>query len=183
MKPLNIIVAVSNNWGIGLHGSLPWRLKKDMAFFKKLTTEAKPGSLKNVVIMGRNTWNSIPEKFRPLQDRINIVVSSTLASAPPGVFVLPNLTACMDLLEQQLSRDVDRIFVIGGSQLYKDVLEQKKYPVRIFCTHVMKDVDCDAFFPKVNWDELKKIELPEVPSEVIEENGYTYKFCVYDIPV
>jgi dihydrofolate reductase len=60
--------------GIGQAGRLPWRLKEDMKFFKHLTTLA-PSPLKNVVIMGRKTWQSIPHKFRPLANRINIVVS------------------------------------------------------------------------------------------------------------
>ena len=71
---LSLIVAYDENLGIGKNNDLPWILKKDMNYFKNITTD----NSNNVVIMGRNTWESIPEKFRPLQNRINIIISNTL---------------------------------------------------------------------------------------------------------
>ncbi|KAK4470452.1 hypothetical protein MN116_006004 [Schistosoma mekongi] len=179
---LNVIVAVSENWGIGKCGGLPWKLKKDMAFFKAVTTKAKSG-LKNAVIMGRVTWESIPKNFKPLKDRINVVVSNTLSQTPSGVQVVPNLNAAINLLyNEEFSPIVDEIFVIGGYSLYKEVLKQTIYPVRIYCTHVLNEVDCDTYFPKVDWGKLKKIDLPDIPADTFTENGLTYKFCVYDVP-
>lgn len=76
-KPaLTIVVAATNRLGIGQNNGLPWRLKQEMAYFAKLTStipEGKTGT--NAVIMGRNTWESIPAKFRPLKNRLNIVLS------------------------------------------------------------------------------------------------------------
>ncbi|KAF8562683.1 hypothetical protein P879_09383 [Paragonimus westermani] len=192
MHTLNIIVAVSSNGGIGFKGRLPWRLKKDMAFFKKITTDARPGKfhskknsfrylgLKNAVVMGRNTWDSIPEKAKPLPDRLNVIISSQLCSPPSGTYLVRSFTECMDLLNGDLRTQVDKVFIIGGSQLYKEIMQQTLYPVRIFCTHVEKHVECDTFFPEVNWDKLKQLRLPEVPSEPVEENGYSYRFVVYE---
>nr|CAH8853164.1 unnamed protein product [Trichobilharzia regenti] len=153
-----------------------------MAFFKQITTTAKPG-LKNAVVMGRITWESIPQNFKPLKDRINIVVSSTLKQLPPGVRVVPSLNAAVELLyTEELSSIVDEVFIIGGSRLYDETLKQTKYPVRIYCTHVLKEVDCDTFFPKFDWNKLEKINLPHIPKDTITEDGLTYKFCVYDVP-
>ncbi len=81
--PLNIIVAAEESTrGIGKNGNLPWRLPTDMSAFQKLTTKFRePGfetAATNVVIMGRKTWDSIPKKFRPLKNRINIVLSRTM---------------------------------------------------------------------------------------------------------
>ncbi|CAL8074566.1 unnamed protein product [Calicophoron daubneyi] len=180
MPTLNIIAAVSLNGGIGYNGGLPWKLRKDMTFFATTTTMAKPG-LKNAVVMGRKTWECIPEKVRPLKNRINMILSTTMSSSPPGTYVCKSLAECLNLLEsEELKSVLDKVFVIGGSSLYKEVLEQNKYPVRIYCTHVMKEVECDTFFPQVDWSKMKKISLPEVPEDVVEENGYSYKFCVYD---
>lgn len=72
---LTIIVAATLNNGIGQQGRLPWRLKKEMQYFARITTNASEGSV-NAVLMGRNTWESIPNKFRPLPKRVNIVVST-----------------------------------------------------------------------------------------------------------
>ena len=75
MTRLTLIVAATRNNGIGQNSQLPWRLSKEMAYFKRVTTNAPEGSL-NAVVMGRNTWESIPAKFRPLNKRLNVVVSS-----------------------------------------------------------------------------------------------------------
>jgi dihydrofolate reductase len=79
-KPgVTIIVAATLSNGIGAAGRLPWRLSKEMGYFAKVTSfvpEQERGSTpRNSVIMGRKTWDSIPPKFRPLKDRVNIVVS------------------------------------------------------------------------------------------------------------
>jgi dihydrofolate reductase len=71
----HVVVAASENGGIGVNGQLPWRLKGDMAFFKALTsgTHGPPG--RRAVIMGRKTWESIPPSFRPLAGRTNVVLT------------------------------------------------------------------------------------------------------------
>jgi len=71
---LSIIVAATSNNGIGQAARLPWRLPREMAYFASVTSDA-PSPLMNAVIMGRRTWESIPDKFRPLKNRINVVLS------------------------------------------------------------------------------------------------------------
>jgi dihydrofolate reductase len=71
---LTLIVAATRAHGIGKGGTLPWRLPKEMAYFARVTTHAPEGTM-NAVVMGRNTWESIPLKFRPLRRRANIVIS------------------------------------------------------------------------------------------------------------
>lgn len=77
--PLILIAAVSPSNGIGSSGGLPWRLSGEMAYFRRVTnfvpTYGNPPKM-NAVLMGRNTWQSIPTKFRPLKGRINVVISS-----------------------------------------------------------------------------------------------------------
>nr|GAT44172.1 predicted protein [Mycena chlorophos] len=74
MSRLTLIVAATKANGIGQNGQLPWRLPKEMAYFARATTNA-PADSSNAVVMGRNTWESIPTKFRPLKSRHNVVVS------------------------------------------------------------------------------------------------------------
>ena len=74
MSRLTLIVAATKANGIGQNGNLPWRLPKEMSYFAKVTSHAPEGK-QNRVIMGRKTWESIPAKFRPLRDRLNVVLS------------------------------------------------------------------------------------------------------------
>lgn len=81
-----IAAVTSSNWGIGMNGQLPWhpsRLKGDLEFFTRITSSGMPDEVEahekeTAVIMGRKTWDSIPAKYRPLPERINIVVSREL---------------------------------------------------------------------------------------------------------
>jgi len=74
MTKLTLIVAATVSNGIGQNARLPWRLPREMAYFARVTSNAPEGSM-NAVVMGRNTWESIPTKFRPLKDRVNVVIS------------------------------------------------------------------------------------------------------------
>ncbi len=90
VKPIIAIVACTRDGGIGKEGKLPWKLSGDMAYFKRVTldTEDIPGK-RNAVIMGRKTWESIPNSFRPLAGRLNVVLSRNPKSInlPDGVVV------------------------------------------------------------------------------------------------
>jgi dihydrofolate reductase len=93
MSRLTLIVAATKSNGIGQNARLPWRLPKEMAYFAQVTSNAPDGS-SNAVIMGRNTWESIPKKFRPLKNRVNIVISRNKdyeLYAPPIHAQLPTL--------------------------------------------------------------------------------------------
>ena len=146
------IVAATAQMGIGRDGALPWRLKGDMAYFKRVTTEA-PASQQNAVVMGRKTWLSIPKKFRPLPGRANVVLSRNPDAR--NELDLPEDVACYASLDAALTQmkareDVAKVFVIGGGELYKTAVNDAR------CTEVLltrvedpKGVlpQCDAFFP------------------------------------
>jgi dihydrofolate reductase len=169
-----LIVAASVNppLGIGLRGQLPWPpLKSDMCFFKRVTTRP-PHSDKNkdvktinAVIMGRKTWDSIPPKFRPLRDRINVVVSRSKTTQDfvghtnsADVLVTPNLPAAISALDGHCADwkiELGKTFIIGGSEIYRAALQElvisHRVPVRIIQTQVRRkdgaEIECDAFFP------------------------------------
>lgn len=77
-KPLSIIVATEQRGGIGIDSHLPWKISKDILFFRNKTIHTSSPEKINAVIMGRKTWNSLPHA--PLRERLNIVISPTLVS-------------------------------------------------------------------------------------------------------
>ena len=134
----DIVVAHDLNRGIGMNNALPWQCAPDMAHFKTLTTSHESNG-QNTVIMGRKTWASIPEKFRPLAGRKNIVVSSTLDQLE-GAQVAPSLDAALDM-----STSNGNVFVIGGAQLYLEALAHQGCDT-LHVTKIFKRCECDTFF-------------------------------------
>ncbi|XP_074661162.1 uncharacterized protein LOC141913886 [Tubulanus polymorphus] len=176
---LNLVVAASSQRGIGINGQLPWRIKGDMAFFKRITSEVSDNKKQNAVIMGRKTWESIPEKFRPLQNRYNIVLSRSISKVD-GAHVADSLDAALEHLRQpSLAATIEQIYIIGGSSVYAECLESPLC-YRIYLTQVYSDVTCDTFLPEFNTDLFKLTPDPNVNGEIQEENGIKYKIEVYE---
>jgi len=134
----DVVVAHDLNRGIGINNTLPWRCPPDMAHFKTLTTGTSDAL--STVIMGRNTWASLPEAFRPLPKRNNIIVSNTLSDLP-GALVAPSLNEAL-----LLANPSSNIFVIGGAQLYAEALAHEGCDT-LHVTKIFKRCDCDTFFP------------------------------------
>jgi dihydrofolate reductase / thymidylate synthase len=147
MQNFSIIVAATQKGGIGCKNSIPWRLKPDMDYFKTITTDCKDG-MKNAVIMGRKTWESIPPKFRPLPGRHNIVLSR-LPHEVPGVEYHESLKdAFYSLMHTQ--SNIEKIFIIGGASLYAEALHSP-YCERVYLTNIFNDFpECDTFFPPID---------------------------------
>lgn len=120
-RGFQIVVAATRSMGIGKHGQLPWKLPTDMKFFKSVTSATSSPLKKNAVIMGRVTWESIPEKFRPLPGRLNVILTRRgIKWDRPGVVVSESLDAALALLATPpYSSEVETVFVIGGGQVYK----------------------------------------------------------------
>lgn len=146
---MNLIAAACENMGIGIDGKLPWRLKTEMAYFTRMTTTTKDINKKNVVLMGRTTWDCIPLKYRPLPNRINMVLSrnSNFKVKDQDVLVCNSLDSAAELLSQpELCDNIENIWVIGGSHIYKDVMESK-YFHRLYLTEILAKFECDTFMP------------------------------------
>lgn len=114
-RSVAMIAATSLDYVIGKENKIPWSCKTDMLFFKKATTG-------NIIIMGRKTFESLNSK--PLPNRINIVISTTLATSIPDVIVARDLESALDIAHSldtsHLARNTchEHIFIIGGAQLY-----------------------------------------------------------------
>ncbi len=135
-----IVVAADQARGIGAGNALPWKLPTEMAYFKRITTEAAPGR-QNAVVMGRKTYESIPAKFRPLKDRLNVVLSRDPAYVAEGARTCRSLEGALALLASESS--VDQVFVIGGSSVYSEALRHPRCS-RVFVTRVHATFPCDA---------------------------------------
>ncbi|KAH9628953.1 hypothetical protein HF086_016665 [Spodoptera exigua] len=107
---LNLIAAACENMGIGVNGALPWRLKKEMAYFTTMTTKVKDPSKVNAVIMGRRTWDCIPDKYRPLSDRVNIVLTHNVDAVKEKAAMTHPNCGKIYLTEIQKSFDCDTFF-------------------------------------------------------------------------
>lgn len=151
MRPLALIAAYNRHKCIGANNTLPWgMITEDMTRFRSLTTN-------HVVIMGRNTWMSLPPKQRPLRDRINVIVSKTLPPIDhPKVQVFSTFEAALEYAYQHDQRP----FVIGGAQLYAYALPMVTV---MYLTEVNNGVMGDAFFPMIDetqWLEHDRINGP-----------------------
>ncbi|XP_017772504.1 PREDICTED: dihydrofolate reductase [Nicrophorus vespilloides] len=183
MIQLKLIAAACEDLGIGLNNNLPWRLKTEMAYFTRMTETTKNANKKNVVIMGRRTWDSIPPKFKPLSNRINFVLSrSPLAiSEFKDSYSFLSLESAVDALKSsQFAGKFDSVWVIGGSQIYKLAMENK-YFYRMYLTRIMKSFECDTFLPALP-ENLSEVQDPEVPVEVQSENGIEFVYKIYENP-
>lgn len=132
---ISIIVAVAANGVIGRDNDLVWRLRDDMKFFSDTTRG-------HVVITGRKNYESIPEKFRPLPHRTNIVVTRNAAYDAPGAQVVHSLEAALDAAAAAGAAEA---FIIGGGEIYRQSLERDDVS-RVLLTHVEAEPEGDTFF-------------------------------------
>lgn len=139
--PVILIAAIQSDRGIGYRGGLLHRIKEDMEHFVSTTRG-------HTVIMGRKTWESIPEKFRPFKDRVNIVVTRDTSYKAPGATVVHRFYEALE----QAPHD-KKIFIIGGGELYKHALS---YADTLDLTIVHGSKEADVFFP--SFDEGFKEE-------------------------
>lgn len=117
-----IVAALCPQMGIGYRGGLPWKLSQEMKYFRQVTTSTFDPNTSNAVIMGRRTWESIPEKFRPLKNRINVVLSRQFPrfQRQHDRFLANDLAGAIESLQDL---PIERIYIIGGAQLYSDSLD------------------------------------------------------------
>lgn len=130
---INLITALCKNGGIGIHNRLPWHFKNELKYFSKLTIGSKYE--RNAVLMGHNTWKSLP--IKPLHNRQNIVISKNL-SYP---FSFKNIEFALEYSKKQA---FDNLWIIGGKTIYKEFIQENLVD-NIYITLINKDYKCDVF--------------------------------------
>ncbi len=221
LLPFSIIVAIDEQRGIGKANSLPWHIKADMQHFKEITTKTQDPNKLNACIMGRNTWESIPKNFRPLPDRVNIILSRKPSPQPsptngrgrffetrqgntpsakigfkgeaPSGFkgrspleddfsvsqsfcfakTLRYKNLDTALAELNKNTNVEKIFVIGGAQVYKEAILHSQCQ-NLYVTKIKGDFNCDTFFPEFE-DRFKLVK----ESTIYKEMNIEFKFTEY----
>jgi len=162
----SVIVAQTLQGGIGLDGTLPWRIKEDMQHFKHLTTN-------NIVIMGKKTYLSIPEKNRPLVNRINIVLSRHECKEA-NVYHATSFQHALDIAFKMANEK--QIFVMGGVAVYAAALVHP-HCKKLFVTQLLAtNIHCDTFMPSICHKKFQIVDAGPVQIE----NNISYQFLTYE---
>ncbi len=155
---ISIIVAVSEDWGIGKDNELLWHISEDLKRFKRLTTG-------KTVIMGKKTWESLPR--RPLPGRKNIVLTDNpkenIENAVTSYSIEDALSKCMP---------GEEIFIMGGGSIYRQFMPLAD---RLYISHVHKNAPADIYFPEI---DLKIWKVAE-QEEFVSDEGIPYTYTVY----
>ncbi len=157
---LSLLAAVARGGVIGRDNAIPWRIPEDVARFKALTTGYP-------VLMGRRTWDSLPDRYRPLPGRRNVVVTRKPGWAADGAERTGSLEEALQLLH-----DEPQVFVIGGAVLYAEALPAAD---ELLLTEIDLDVDGDTFFPP--FDPATFVEVERVRH--VAEDGTAFSFVTY----
>lgn len=162
---VSLIAALSENRVIGKNNDLPWRLPDDMKYFMEATSG-------HYVIMGRKNYQSLPEKFRPLPNRTNIVITRSLGFSAPGCQVVHTLTDALEIARKANQKEV---FIIGGAEIYTLSLPHAH---RLYLTEIKAEVAGDTYFPNVNLTEWK--ELSRRHHSVDAKHPFAFDFVIYE---
>jgi dihydrofolate reductase len=158
---MNLIVAVSAEWGIGYKNELLFRIREDLQRFRELTTG-------KVVVMGHNTYKSLPANRQPFPNRTNIVLSRS--TEVPGVITCASLPALFEQLKNYVPQD---IFVIGGEKIYTQLLN---FCRTAYITKVEAAPPADVHMPNI--DEMTNWQIHEQSSPKTS-GSLSYKYVTY----
>ena len=168
----SVVFAATETFGIGMNHNLPWRLKGDMAFFRTLTTSTTDNQ--KSIIMGRKTWDSLPERFRPLPNRQNIVLTRDTAFQTDDALVTHSF-------EEALQKCTGSIFVIGGADVYAQALTHPHCEY-VYWTQVRSidgtAIPCDTFIKVSSLPEMG-FQLDTTIQSETTENEYIYEIRRY----
>lgn len=158
---IHLIYARAANGVIGLNNTMPWHLPEDLAHFKQLTSG-------NPVVMGRKTWDSLPERFRPLPGRTNIVVTRSSDWQADGVLRAGSLEEALHVAAQH----GDTVWVMGGAQIYAQALPLAD---AVEVTIIDQDFEGDAYAPPLDaeWKEVSRQDL-------VSAKGLPFSFVRYE---
>jgi dihydrofolate reductase len=162
---ISLIAALSKNRVIGKNNDLPWHLPDDMKYFMQTTKG-------HHVIMGRKNYDSIPEKFRPLPNRTNIVVTHQKGFSAPNCTIVNSIEQGIAIAKKAGEPEA---FIIGGAQIYKEGMALTQ---RMYLTEIQADIDGDTYFPEIlsgKWKETSRIHHP-----IDAKHKFKFDFVIYD---
>lgn len=157
---VSIIVAVSDDWGIGKENELLWHISEDLKRFKRLTTG-------KTVVMGKRTWESLPK--RPLPGRKNIVLTDIPGENIDGAVMAYSIEEALSKCDRN-----EEIFVIGGGSVYRQFMVVAD---RLYITHVHKKAPADVYFPVIDLKLWEVVEKEEFAAS--DTNSIPYTYIIY----
>jgi dihydrofolate reductase len=173
----NLIVAVCRNNGIGYKGNIPWHIKADLQYFSKLTK----GNGRNAIVMGNNTWKSLPSQYSlGLPGRDNFVLSRSASldeRLDKDNRLVKSFETVEDFSEFSKKKNYEEVWIIGGAQIYKTFLD-KNLNKKCYITYIDKDFECDTFLPELERSKWSEIESRDEYD--IKYNCYV-RYVVYDV--
>lgn len=158
---ISLIYAVSENNVIGKNNTLPWHLPADMKHFKSKT-------IGHCIITGRKNYESIPEKFRPLPDRTNIIVTNQKNYAAPNTVVVNSIPDAIQIAKKQGETEC---FIIGGAEIFKQTIGMAD---KIYLTKIHHSFEGDAYAPELDLRQWKEISRQDFQQD--EKNKYACSF-------
>jgi dihydrofolate reductase len=161
---VSLIAAVSKNNVIGKNNDLPWKLPDDMKYFMETTRE-------HAVIMGRKNFDSLPPKYRPLKDRLNIVITRN-----PGLLKDYDVRAVSSINEAfNQAPQSEEVFVIGGAEIFRQTLDRAD---RLYLTEIDAVVDGEVYFP--DYDKSRWKEVSRIHHNADDRHAYAFDFVIYE---
>lgn len=150
---ISIVVAYDEDRVIGNNGEIPWSLPEDFKHFRQLT-------MGHICVMGRKTWASLPEQYRPLPGRLNFVISrSEIRHPSPSVLFFKSIQECVELANMHWKEK--EMFVIGGAEIYKLFLDSGLVD-RVVASEVYGLHGGDTFFPELPLEGLELVKSRKV---------------------
>ncbi|MBP9925918.1 MAG: dihydrofolate reductase [Cyclobacteriaceae bacterium] len=162
---ISLIAALAKNRIIGKNNDLPWHLPDDMKYFMQTTKE-------HYVIMGRKNYESIPEKFRPLPNRTNIVVTRKKDFQAPNCIVVNSLQEGLTLGS---NANQEEVFIIGGSEIYKLGLPLAN---KLYLTEIDAVIEGDTYFPSIDLNEWKEVSRNHHEKDI--RHAHAFDFVIYE---
>ena len=160
---ISSIVAVAENNVIGKDNKLVWHLPDDIQFFKDKTAG-------HCVITGRKNYESIPQKFRPLKGRTNIVITRQKNYDAKGAITVNSIEAAV---EEAKKTNETEVFIIGGAEIYKQTINRID---KLYLTRIFYSFEGDAFFPGINLDEWEQESFSKHDKD--EKHAYPFAFVI-----
>jgi dihydrofolate reductase len=157
---ISIIVAVSEDWGIGKDNELLWNISEDMKRFKRLTSG-------NTILMGKRTWESLPRK--PLPGRKNIVLTDNPEELVEGAVTAYSIDDAMSKCSKE-----EEVFIIGGGSIYRQFMPLAD---KLYITHVHKKTPADIYFPEIDLNTWEAVEKEDYG--ISETNPVAYSYVIY----
>ncbi len=158
---ISIIVAISDDLGIGKNNDLLWHIPEDLKRFKKLT-------LGNTVVMGKKTWESLPK--RPLPGRKNVVITDIPGEKFDGAVAAYSIDDAIS----KCGKD-EEIFIMGGGSVYRQFMPLSG---RLYITHVHRKAPADVYFPEIDPKVWKPVSKEEFNAD--EKSDFSYTYIIYE---